>query len=59
MYELELHKIMQAELLRRADHRRLLVEARRARRSGGRSPRQEDGRTVSTGGERRRFTPAA
>ncbi|THA68070.1 hypothetical protein E6P78_13865 [Streptomyces sp. A0958] len=60
MYELELHKIMQAELLRRADRQRLIGAARRARRSARRSSRQEAERPVSTGGGvRQRFTHAA
>ncbi|WP_241990097.1 MULTISPECIES: hypothetical protein [unclassified Streptomyces] len=59
MYEFELHKILHAELLRRADLRRLADEARRSRRFARRSGRQEPGRTVSSGGVRDRFTPAA
>ncbi|MFC8536349.1 hypothetical protein ACFUJY_20690 [Streptomyces sp. NPDC057249] len=58
MFEYELHKVMHAELLRRADLRRLAGEATRARRSR-RTLRKESGRTVSTGGVRDRFTPAA
>ncbi|MGC4945126.1 hypothetical protein ACLQ2N_02770 [Streptomyces sp. DT224] len=55
MFEYELHKVMHAELLRRADLRRLAGEVTRARRT----LRKESGRTVSTVGVRDRFTPAA
>ncbi|MEV5606010.1 hypothetical protein AB0L33_31695 [Streptomyces sp. NPDC052299] len=58
MFAYELHKVMHAELLRRADLQRLAGEATRARRAR-RTPRKESGRTVSTSGVRDRFTPAA
>ncbi|MFD7866861.1 hypothetical protein [Streptomyces sp. NPDC057682] len=57
MYELELHKIMAAELVRRAATERLAREARRAARKARRSARHEDEGTVST--DRERFAPAA
>ncbi|WLQ36430.1 hypothetical protein P8A18_24690 [Streptomyces castrisilvae] len=59
MYELELHKIMQAELVRRADHQRLVREARGARRSARGSAHQDGERPVSTAGAWERFTHAA
>lgn len=59
MYELELHKIMAAELVRRAHNERLVREARRARKAARSSARQERGRTVSAEGDRERFTHAA
>ncbi|MEU1346173.1 hypothetical protein ACFYPA_08655 [Streptomyces sp. NPDC005775] len=59
MYELELHKIMAAELIRRADNDRLVREARRARRAARLSARQERGRTVSADSGRERFAHAA
>ncbi|MER7724305.1 hypothetical protein [Streptomyces sp. NPDC096323] len=57
MYELELHKIMAAELHRRADNERLVREARRARKAARVSARQERERTVSA--DRERFAHAA
>ncbi|MCX4446671.1 hypothetical protein ACIOEZ_06005 [Streptomyces sp. NPDC087866] len=62
MFEYELHKVMHAELLRRADLQRLAGEATRARRSrrdARRTARKEAEGPVSTGGERDRFTHAA
>lgn len=62
MYELELHKIMAAELVRRADNERLVREARRARkaaRASARQERQERERTVSADSGRERFVHAA
>ncbi|MFI6898978.1 hypothetical protein ACIBM4_33180 [Streptomyces sp. NPDC050256] len=60
MYELELHKIRAAELVRRAADERLVREARRARRTAARgSARQERERKVSAGTDRERFAHAA
>lgn len=59
MYELELHKIMAAELVRRADNERLVREARRARKAARASARQERERTVSADSGRERFVHAA
>ncbi|NED11943.1 hypothetical protein [Streptomyces sp. SID9124] len=59
MFEYELHKIMHAELLRRASLERLAGEAKRSRRAARRTAREEGGRTVSTNGIRDRFTHAA
>ncbi|MEU2021198.1 hypothetical protein ABZ565_03285 [Streptomyces sp. NPDC016469] len=63
MFEYELHKVMHAELLRRADLQRLAGEATRARRTSRRAARriarQEAEGPVSTGGVRDRFTHAA
>lgn len=59
MYELELHKVMQAELIRRADNERLVREARRARRVTRGSAGKEHERTVSTDRDRGRFAHAA
>lgn len=59
MYELELHKIMAAELVRRADNERLVREARRARKAARGSARQERGRAVSADSDRERFAHAA
>ncbi|MET7643340.1 hypothetical protein ABZS83_06765 [Streptomyces sp. NPDC005426] len=59
MYELELHKIMAAELIRRAADERLVREARRARKAARVSARQEHERTVSADRERERFAHAA
>lgn len=59
MYELELHKIMAAELVRRADGERLVREARRVRKAARGSARQERGRTVSADSDRERFAHAA
>ncbi|MEW1887508.1 hypothetical protein ACGFR6_18895 [Streptomyces sp. NPDC048567] len=63
MFEYELHKVMHAELLRRADLQRLAGEATRARRvtrrAARRTARQEAEGPVSTGGVRDRFTHAA
>ncbi|WP_185992824.1 hypothetical protein [Streptomyces sp. 130] len=58
MFEYELHKVMHAELIRRAGLQRLAREAYRARRARRNLP-EESGRTVSTSGVRDRFTPAA
>ncbi|MCX0246188.1 MULTISPECIES: hypothetical protein [Streptomyces] len=58
MFDYEIHKVMHAELLRRADLQRLAGEATRARRTR-RTLRKKSGRTVSTSGVRDRFTPAA
>ncbi|MCM2411523.1 MULTISPECIES: hypothetical protein [unclassified Streptomyces] len=59
MYELELHKIMQAELIRRADNERLIREVRRNRRANRGSARKEAERTVSADRDRERFAHAA
>ncbi|MFJ1898198.1 MULTISPECIES: hypothetical protein [unclassified Streptomyces] len=59
MYEYELHKVMQAELIRRADAERLAREARRADRAARSSARQERGGKVSADRERQRFAHAA
>lgn len=59
MYEFELHKVMHAELVRRADAERLAREARRAERAARGSARKERERTVSADRERQRFAPAA
>ncbi|WP_327708716.1 hypothetical protein OG912_07630 [Streptomyces sp. NBC_00464] len=59
MYELELHKIMAAELVRRADNERLVREARRAGKAARISARQERERTVSANRDRERFAHAA
>ncbi|MFB7558741.1 hypothetical protein [Streptomyces brevispora] len=59
MYELELHKIRHAELIRRADNQRLIREARRAGRAVRRSARKERERMVNAARERERFTHAA
>ncbi|MEU2433352.1 hypothetical protein ABZ611_28345 [Streptomyces sp. NPDC007861] len=60
MFAYELHQVMQAELVRRADAERLLREARRARRAARLSARRSAGndpeRPVST---RSRFARAA
>ncbi|MFE7788297.1 hypothetical protein [Streptomyces sp. NBC_01800] len=57
MYAYELHKIQEAELLRRAELERVVRQARRARRAARRSGRQEDEGAVST--FRNRFVHAA
>ncbi|MET8125214.1 hypothetical protein ABZV67_12260 [Streptomyces sp. NPDC005065] len=60
MYTYELHKIHEAELLRRAELERVVRQARRARRArraARRSGRQEDEGVVST--FRNRFVRAA
>ncbi|WP_329613742.1 hypothetical protein OG244_11300 [Streptomyces brevispora] len=59
MYELELQKIRQAELIRRADSGRLVREASRAARAARSTAREERGRTVSADRERERFARAA
>lgn len=59
MYEYELQKIMQAELIRRAAAERLAREARRAGRAARSSARKERERTVSADRERQRFAHAA
>ncbi|MER5275674.1 hypothetical protein ABT025_07945 [Streptomyces sp. NPDC002809] len=59
MYELELHKVMAAELVRRADNERLVREARRARKAARGSARQEREGTVSADRDRERFAHAA
>ncbi|MFG2597469.1 hypothetical protein [Streptomyces sp. NPDC048462] len=59
MYEFELHKVMQAELIRRADAERLAREARRADRAARSSARKERERTVSADSDRQRFAHAA
>lgn len=59
MYELELHKIRSAELVRRAADERLVREARRARKAARGSARQERERTVSANTDRERFAHAA
>lgn len=59
MYEFELHKVMQAELIRRADAERLAREARRADRAVRSSARKERERTVSADSDRQRFAHAA
>lgn len=59
MYELELHKIRAAELVRRAADERLVREARRARKAARGSAGQERERTVSAGTDRERFAHAA
>ncbi|MFE9815482.1 hypothetical protein [Streptomyces sp. NPDC005773] len=59
MYELELHKIREAELVRRAAAERLVREARRARKATRGSARQERERKVSAGTDRERFAHAA
>ncbi|MEV0919793.1 hypothetical protein AB0I93_36820 [Streptomyces sp. NPDC049967] len=59
MYEYELQKIMQAELIRRADAERLAREARRAGRAARGSARKERERTVSADSDRQRFVHAA
>nr|WSW66649.1 hypothetical protein OG461_10885 [Streptomyces sp. NBC_00995] len=60
MYELELHKIRSAELLRRAADERLVREARRARKAAAlASVRQERERTVRADSDRERFAHAA
>ncbi|MFE9857074.1 hypothetical protein [Streptomyces sp. NPDC005780] len=60
MYELELHKIRAAELVRRAADERLVRDARRARKAAARSSaRQERERTVSASTDRERFAHAA
>ncbi|MGC5397366.1 hypothetical protein ACPXCP_16675 [Streptomyces sp. DT20] len=59
MYEYELQKIMQAELIRRADAERLAREARRAGRAARGSGRKERERTVSADSDRQRFVHAA
>ncbi|MGW1227398.1 hypothetical protein [Streptomyces sp. NPDC001478] len=57
MFEMELYKIMSAELVRRAATERLAREARRAARKARRSARHEDEGVVST--DRERFAHAA
>ncbi|MFG2625371.1 hypothetical protein [Streptomyces sp. NPDC048473] len=61
MYSLELHKLNQTELQRRAEQERLVGEARRARRAARRaardSVRKEAEGPVST--DRNRFVHAA
>lgn len=59
MYEYELHKVMQAELIRRADAERLAREARRAERAARSTAREERERTVSADSDRQRFAHAA
>ncbi|MGN5636925.1 hypothetical protein [Streptomyces sp. AC154] len=59
MYEYELHKVMQAELIRRADAERLAREARRAERAVRSTARKERERTVSADSDRQRFAHAA
>ncbi|MEV0574556.1 hypothetical protein [Streptomyces sp. NPDC050392] len=59
MYELEIHKVLSAELIRRADRERLVREARRARRAARGSAGQEAERTVSADQDRERFAHAA
>lgn len=59
MYELELHKIRSAELVRRAADERLVREVLRARKAARGSARQERERTVSAGTDRERFAHAA
>ncbi|MFF1921447.1 hypothetical protein ACFVW8_12840 [Streptomyces sp. NPDC058221] len=59
MYALELHKIVQADLIRRADNERLLREARRARRAARGTAREDRERKVSADGGRERFAHAA
>lgn len=59
MYELELHKIRSAELVRRAADERLVREVRRARKAARGSARQERERKVSAGTDRERFAHAA
>lgn len=59
MYELELHKIRAAELVRRAADERLVREARRARKATRGFARQERERKVSAGTDRERFAHAA
>lgn len=59
MYALELHKVMQAELIRRADSERLIREVRRARRAARGSARKERERTVSADRDQERFAHAA
>ncbi|MFD0026388.1 hypothetical protein [Streptomyces sp. NPDC058382] len=57
MYGLEIHKIMQDELIRRADNERLIREARRARRAARGTGGKERERTVSA--DREHFAHAA
>ncbi|WNI29058.1 hypothetical protein [Streptomyces sp. ITFR-6] len=59
MYEYELHKVMQAELIRRADAERLAREVRRAERAARSTARKERERTVSADSDRQRFAHAA
>ncbi|MFD8690647.1 hypothetical protein [Streptomyces sp. NPDC059651] len=59
MYELELHKIMAAELVRRADNQRLVREARRAHKEARGTARRERERTVSAERDREQFAHAA
>ncbi|MFE4370634.1 hypothetical protein ACFRMN_20785 [Streptomyces sp. NPDC056835] len=57
MFEYELHKINAAELIRRADQRRLVREIRTARRQARRASKQAREGRVTTPHDR--FTRAA
>ncbi|GAA3117334.1 hypothetical protein ACFQ0X_14310 [Streptomyces rectiviolaceus] len=61
MFEYEMHQLRAAELIREADRRRLLREAREAKaaRADRRSARHESEGRVSTTRRRSRFTRAA
>ncbi|MWA13800.1 hypothetical protein [Streptomyces sp. BA2] len=61
MFEYEMHQLRAAELIREADRRRLLREAREAKaeRAARRSARHETEGRVSTSQRRSRFTRAA
>lgn len=61
MYAYEMHLLRQADLLRAADHQRLVRAAREARRTARRTPGDESGGRVSgpNGPDRSRFTRAA
>ncbi|WP_306333394.1 hypothetical protein [Streptomyces sp. KL118A] len=59
MFEYEMHQMRAAELVRQADRRRLVGEARKARAVARRSARQEAEGPVSTPLRKIRFTRTA
>ncbi|WP_055568888.1 hypothetical protein [Streptomyces atriruber] len=59
MFEYEMHRMRAAELVRQADRRRLVGEARKARAAARRSARQEAEGPVSTPLRKIRLTRTA
>ncbi|MFB6677917.1 hypothetical protein [Streptomyces sp. NPDC056390] len=65
MYEYEIHQVRAAELVRQAEHSRLVREAREARRSrraerrAASAGQDAEGRVNSPGSRRSRFARAA
>ncbi|MEU5899321.1 MULTISPECIES: hypothetical protein [Streptomyces] len=59
MFEYEMHQMRAAELVRRADHQRLVGEARKSRATARRSARDEAEGPVSTPLRKIRFMRAA